>query len=256
MEYHDSLPALAALPRTAASLVAQFLLPCPPFPGRTGNVSTGITLDQRSLRRRGCRSRILLQWPHSQLPDVPEQYRRIGIDAVAHLAGASCGGAWRPGFDHRRSARSASNPERCAGDHPLYVVHNLRTFDGETYSPGGSAPDAYHAHWVGWLVSHRAGCGAVVSFLLFAGPFGAKRRLRRFLGSDARLGMDQFYTPVIPLRSFSPGCLFSSSPGMDIVLLPGHRCAFPCFARLALHPEPARHCSLVHGCHWSFVRAG
>src|SRR5258706_514697 len=93
MEYHDSLPALAALPRTAASLVAQFLLPCPPFPGRTGNVSTGITLDQRSLRRRGCRSRILLQWPHSQLPDVPEQYRRIGIEAIE----AECGSGNRGG---------------------------------------------------------------------------------------------------------------------------------------------------------------
>src|SRR5215218_2608169 len=99
MEHAHALPGFTHLFAAAPSLVAKFFLPAASFSWRARHVFPRAPLDESSPRRRSGWTIVHLQWLHAQLPDVVEQHRRPGVDAVG-------GNARAERVETRRSCRA------------------------------------------------------------------------------------------------------------------------------------------------------
>ena len=89
MEHPGSLSRFAVLSPVAAVVVAGRFLFAPPIPGRNGNVLPGQSLDRQSSRCLRRRRRLRLQRTDSELPDVAEQHRGAGLDALGRFGFAT-----------------------------------------------------------------------------------------------------------------------------------------------------------------------
>ena len=117
VEHLGSLSRFAVLPAFSAVVVAGRFLFAPPIPGGNGNVLPGQPLDWQSSRSLGRRRRLRLQRTDSELPDVAEQHRGAGLDALDHFGFATSLDRRRAQHRRGRCCRRDADALRRTGNH-------------------------------------------------------------------------------------------------------------------------------------------
>src|SRR6185503_17171543 len=117
MEHLGALSRFIVLSAVSVDVVAGGFLSVAPMAGGNGYVLPGPSLDRQSSRRGGRRRGIRVQWPDAQLPDVAEQHRWPGLDALVRSAFATRLDCGRARNRLRRGGRRDADALRSARNH-------------------------------------------------------------------------------------------------------------------------------------------